>query len=171
MGNELYTMTFSKNDRIESINIEIEEGRTQDCLSIRDRETALRDLEYKSAFKPNGHENGPYTITLSIDDNRLVFNTKDSLRNALPILILSLTPYRRLIKDYFLIVQSYNEAIAGGNPSRIEAIDMGRRGLHNEGAELLQERLNDKIEMDLGTARCLFTLICILHTGKTHILR
>jgi uncharacterized protein (UPF0262 family) len=78
-----------------------------------------------------------------------------------------LKPYRRLIKDYFLIVRSYDEAMREGKPSRIEAIDMGRRGLHNEGAGLLIERLEDKITMDLDTARRLFTLICVLHGGIT----
>ena len=95
----------------------------------------------------------------------------DAGRVDLPMLVLSTKPYKRLIKDYFLIVQSYNEAIKGDNPSRIESIDMGRRGLHNEGAELLQERLQDKIDMDFDTARRLFTLICVLHGRKSLIWR
>lgn len=87
------------------------------------------------------------------------------------MLVLSLRPYKRLIQDYFLIVQSYDDAIKEGKHGRIEAIDMGRRGLHNEGAELLMARLGDKIEMDFDTARRLFTLICVLHESKALLWR
>ncbi len=140
-------------------------------LLLRDREIALKDLKAGSVFKPHGDENGPYSIALSIEENRLVFRGENALGEDMPMMVLSLTPYRRLIKDYFIIVQSYDEAMRNGNPSKIEAIDMGRRGLHNEGAELLQERLKGKIEMDMSTARKLFTLICVLHAGKIHVLR
>lgn len=140
-------------------------------LIHRDREIALRDLEASSFFEPCGDFNrgsgGPYDLTLSVEDGRLVFRTLTAAGEALPVLVLSLKPYRRLIKDYFLIVRSYDEAMREGKPSRIEAIDMGRRGLHNEGAGLLIERLEDKIAMDLDTARRLFTLICVLHGGIT----
>ena len=87
------------------------------------------------------------------------------------MLVLSLKPYKRLVKDYFMIVRSYDEAMREGKPSRIEAIDMGRRGLHNEGAESLQERLADKISMDFDTARRLFTLICVLHAQNLSMWR
>ena len=140
-------------------------------LIARDKEIALHDLKTNSHFVPFKDETGPYDLTLSIEENRLVFRMKNSNGDKLPMLVLSLKPYKRLIKDYFIIVRSYDEAVKGGNPSRIEAIDMGRRGLHNEGAELLLERLGDKIEMDIDTARRLFTLICVLHTNKTHALR
>ncbi len=140
-------------------------------LVTRDRESALRDLEKGSYFQPAGDENGPYELLLSIEENRIVIRIMTHERIGLPMLVLSLKPYSRLIKDYFLIVQSYDEAIREGKPSRIEAIDMGRRGLHNEGAELLMERLKDKIEMDFETARRLFTLFCVLHAGKIHTLR
>jgi uncharacterized protein (UPF0262 family) len=140
-------------------------------LIHRDREIALRDLEASSFFEPCGDfkrgSGGPYDLTLSVEDGRLVFQTLTAAGEALPVLVLSLKPYRRLIKDYFLIVRSYDEAMREGKPSRIEAIDMGRRGLHNEGAGLLIERLEDKITMDLDTARRLFTLICVLHGGIT----
>ena len=85
----------------------------------------------------------------------------------LPLLALSLQPYRRLIHDYFLMVQGYEESRRSAPPERLEAIDMGRRGLHNEGAELLIERLKGKIDMDFETARRLFTLICVLHRKFT----
>jgi uncharacterized protein (UPF0262 family) len=95
-----------------------------------------------------------------------VFEMTNTNSEVLPILVLSLKPYKRLIQDYFMMVNSYEEALVGANPSRIEAIDMGRRGLHNEGAEMVAERLADKIKMDDDTARRLFTLICVLHDGK-----
>jgi uncharacterized protein (UPF0262 family) len=140
-------------------------------LVTRDRESALRDLEKGSFFQPMGDDQGPYELMLSIEENRMVIRILTHLRIGLPMLVLSLKPYSRLIKDYFMIVQSYDDAIREGKPSRIEAIDAGRRGLHNEGAELLIERLKDKIEMDFETARRLFTLICVLHAGKVHALR
>jgi len=132
-------------------------------LIQRDRTIAMRDLKRKSSFQPTRDGNGPYDIALSVEENRLVFRIKNANAQDLPMLVLSLKPYKRLIKDYFLIARSYDEAMREGKPSRIEAIDMGRRGLHNEGAEALQERLADKIAMDFDTARRLFTLICVLH--------
>lgn len=145
---------------------------TQRCgLIARDCDIALRDLARSSFFQPTGDNDGPYTVEFYIEDNRLVFHIQNKEQANLPYLVLSLKPYKRLIKDYFLIVTSYDEAIKGSNPSRIEAIDMGRRGLHNEGAELLMDRLNDKIKLDFETARRLFTLICVLHSGKAHTLR
>ena len=132
----------------------------------RDREIALRDLIADSRFVPFKDTDGPYDIALSIEENRLVFRMQNDKDEDLPMLVLSLKPYKRLVKDYFIIVRSYDEALKNGNPSRIEAIDMGRRGLHNEGADMLMERLEEKIEMDHDTARRLFTLICVLHSGK-----
>lgn len=143
----------------------------QGQLIERDRMIALRDLKRGGHFVPFGDEAAPYDITLSIEENRLVFRMRNADQQDLPVLVLALKPYRRLIKDYFMIVRSYDEAVRNGNPSKIEAIDMGRRGLHNEGAELLIERLEGKIDMDHDTARRLFTLICVLHAGKAHILR
>ncbi len=134
------------------------------ALLRRDRDVALRDLRRESSFKPVKDKiGGPYSLALSVEENRLVFRIENKDGDALPMLVLSLKPYKRLVKDYFMIVRSYDEAMREGKPSRIEAIDMGRRGLHNEGAESLQERLSDKIEMDFDTARRLFTLICVLH--------
>tara|TARA_X000001036_G_scaffold337573_1_gene316542 strand:+ start:319 stop:765 length:447 start_codon:yes stop_codon:yes gene_type:complete len=137
----------------------------------RDREIALRDLKLNNHFHPVDDNDGPYDLSLSIEENRLVFRIKNIKGDDLPMLVLSLKPYSRLIKDYFMIVQSYDDAVKNGNPSRIEAIDMGRRGLHNEGAEMLKDRLEEKIKMDFDTARRLFTLICVLHAGKIHIMR
>ncbi len=140
-------------------------------LIRRDFDTAIRDLKQGSLFHPKGDKNGPYTLELSMQENKLVFHIQNAKGEDLPYLVVSLSPYRRLIKDYFMIVRSYDDAMREGKPSKIEAIDMGRRGLHNEGAELLQDRLNEKIALDFDTARRLFTLICVLHSGKIHILR
>lgn len=136
----------------------------QNCKS------ALNDLKKENYFQPIGDKKGPYTLTLSVEVGKLIFHTKNKKGKDLPILILSLSPYHSLVKDYFMIVHSHHEAVQEGLPHRIEAIDMGRRGLHNEGSSLLMERLNDKIEMDMTTARHLFTLICALHRSKIRIL-
>lgn len=137
----------------------------------QDRKAAVHDLQAESFFKPLRNEQGPYTLTLSVQDNRLVIEMENAGGEPVPMLVLSLKPYKRLIQDYFMIVQSYDEAMREGKLSRIEAIDMGRRGLHNEGADLLVERLGDKIEMDHATARRLFTLICVLHESKALLWR
>ena len=156
---------------IKSISLTKKDNSLTADLIERDCNAALRDLKQDSHFQPINDDNGPYALELYIEDNKLIFHIQNNSMENLPFLVLSLKPYRRLIKDYFIIMQSYDDALHGGKPSRIEAIDMGRRGLHNEGAELLMERLGDKIELDHDTARRLFTLICTLHSGKMHILR
>ncbi len=157
--------------RITHITLESLQIQMEGSLVARDQTIALKDLKANSVFQPLNDTQGPYTLTLSVTENRLVFDIKNVQGTALPLLVLSLKPYARLIKDYFMIVQSYDAALQNGSPSRIEAIDMGRRGLHNEGAGLLIERLGDKIQMDQDTARRLFTLICALHATKTHAYR
>jgi uncharacterized protein (UPF0262 family) len=129
-----------------------------------EREVAIFDLLEGNTFALEGHENGgPYTLHLSLADNRLVFTVGDTDRNPIVHVMLSLSPFRRLVKDYFLMCESYYDAIKTAPPSRIEAIDMGRRGMHDEGSQLLIERLKGKIQIDKATARRLFTLICALH--------
>jgi uncharacterized protein (UPF0262 family) len=128
-----------------------------------ERMVAIYDLLEENSFEPVGHEGGPYALNLAIVDNRLVFDIR--LADGAPVVahLLSLSPLRRIVKDYFLICESYYTAIKSASPAQIEAIDMGRRGLHNEGSELLQERLKDKVNVDFDTARRLFTLISVLH--------
>jgi uncharacterized protein (UPF0262 family) len=128
-----------------------------------ERAVAIYDLLEDNSFAPVEHDGGPYALHLSITENRLVFDIR--LEDGAPVMahLLSLTPLRRIVKDYFMICDSYYKAIRTATPSQIEAIDMGRRGLHNEGSELLVERLKDKINVDFDTARRLFTLICALH--------
>jgi uncharacterized protein (UPF0262 family) len=127
-----------------------------------ERAVAIYDLLEENSFSLKGHP-GPYRLCLSHADNRLVFDIQSETGDKLMTHALSLTPFRKVVKDYFLICQSYHQAIRSGSPSRIEAIDMGRRGLHNEGSQILRERLQGKVELDLDTARRLFTLICALH--------
>jgi uncharacterized protein (UPF0262 family) len=128
-----------------------------------ERKVAIFDLLEENRFAPNGSAGGPYYLHLSIEENRLVFDIRIKEGQPHGKVILSLTPFRKIVKDYFLICESYYEAIRSSTPSQIEAIDMGRRGMHNEGSQLLQQRLEGKIEMDFETARRLFTLICVLH--------
>jgi len=128
-----------------------------------EREVAIFDLLERNAFALEGHDGGPYTLHLSLADNRLVFTVGDTDRAPIHHVMLSLSPFRRLVKDYFLICESYYQAIKTQPASKIEAIDMGRRGIHDEGSQLLMERLKGKIAVDLPTARRLFTLLCALH--------
>jgi len=128
-----------------------------------ERAVAIYDLIEQNTFAPTGHEGGPYRLQLSIAENRLVFDIR--LEDNTPVVahLLSLTPFRRIVKDYFLVCESYYRAIRSATPSQIEAIDMGRRALHNEGTDLLLGRLKEKLDLDFDTARRLFTLICVLH--------
>ena len=129
-----------------------------------ERSVAIYDLVEDNRFQPVGHDDGgPYRLVLSMVERKLVMDIKLEDGFQIATHILSLTPFRRIIKDYFLICDSYYEAIKTATPSRIEAIDMGRRGLHNEGSQILQTRLEGKITTDFPTARRLFTLICALH--------
>lgn len=127
-----------------------------------ERAVALFDLLEENDFALVGAP-GPYRLRIAIFEQRLVFDVRDAHDNKLRDIVLSLTPFRKVVKDYFLVCESYYAAIKKLSPSQIEALDMGRRGLHNEGSELLRERLAGKIEIDSGTARRLFTLICALH--------
>ena len=128
-----------------------------------ERAVALFDLLEENDFCLVGGEPGPYRLRLGVFEQRLVFSIHDASDEKLRDIVLSLTPFRKVVKDYFLVCESYYAAIKKLGPSQIEALDMGRRGLHNEGSDLLRERLAGKIEVDHDTARRLFTLICALH--------
>jgi uncharacterized protein (UPF0262 family) len=128
-----------------------------------ERAVAIYDLLEENSFTPAGGHPGPFGLRLRIEESRLVFDIRDQVEEPLAEVHISLSPFRRIVKDYFEVCESYFQAIKTASPSKIEAIDMGRRGLHNEGSELLRERLSGKIELDLATARRLFTLICVLH--------
>jgi uncharacterized protein (UPF0262 family) len=128
-----------------------------------ERAVAIYDLIEQNSFAPDGHEGGPYALHLSMAESRLVFDIR--LADGTPVAahLLSMTPFRKIVKDYFMICDSYYAAIRTATPDRIEAIDMGRRGLHDEGSNILMDRLKDKVTVDFDTARRLFTLICVLH--------
>jgi uncharacterized protein (UPF0262 family) len=128
-----------------------------------ERAVAIYDLLEDNSFAPLDHEGGPYALHLSIQESRLVFDVRREDGTPLTAHLLSLTPFRRIVKDYFLICDSYYSAIRTATPDRIEAIDMGRRGLHDEGSRILQDAIKRKVEVDFDTARRLFTLICVMH--------
>jgi uncharacterized protein (UPF0262 family) len=128
----------------------------------QERKIAIFDLLEKNYFQPSGHD-GPFRIMLRVEDNRLAIDLKDEAGEPLGTVRLGLARFRRPIRDYFAICESYFKAVRSNSPKGLETIDMARRGLHNEAAELLQECLEGRIEMDFDTARRLFTLICVLH--------
>jgi len=128
-----------------------------------ERAIAIYDLLEENYFCPAGDLTGPFRLVIRLEENRLLLDIGDQAGVELTEVALPMTPFRTIIKDYFLICESYYSAITRSSPSQIEAIDMGRRGLHNEGSALLRERLDGKIDIDHETARRLFTLVCILH--------
>ena len=128
-----------------------------------ERKVAIYDLLEENHFQPSGDYTGPFNLHLSIAENRMVFDVRDIENNELVRFTQPLSPLRSIVKDYFMVCDSYFKAIKSSSPSQIEAIDMGRRGLHNEGADILKERLAEKVGIDTDTARRLFTLICVLH--------
>ena len=128
-----------------------------------ERAVAIYDLLELNSFEPVGHDGGPYWLHLAVVSNRLVLEVRPADEHAVVTHHLSLSPLKRIVKDYFIICDSYYQAIRTASPSQIEAIDMGRRALHNEGTELLIERLKSKVRIDFDTARHLFTLITVLH--------
>lgn len=128
-----------------------------------ERAVAIFDLLEENHFALVGDDGGPYILRLSIEENRLVMAVHDEKDASLAKIMLPTLSFRKIIKDYFTVCESYYQAIRSASPSQIEAIDMGRRGLHNEGSKLLRERLAGKVEIDPNTARRLFTLLCVLH--------
>ncbi|WP_299014202.1 UPF0262 family protein [uncultured Caulobacter sp.] len=147
--------------RIQSIEIDEQSLAAGSRDQEQERQVAIFDLLDGNYFEPADAAGGPYDVKLSLVENRLAFDIAGPgyARRHL----LSLSPFRGVIKDYFLICDSYYAAIRNSTPQQIEALDMGRRGLHNEGSNLLRERLDGKVKTDLDTARRLFTLICALH--------
>ena len=159
------TWRTSERTRARLIDVELDESIGRSTPDVEhERAVAIFDLIEENSFQPvNDDGAGPYRLKLSLAESRLVFAM--SREDGAPVAthILSLTPFRRIVKDYYMICESYYEAIRTSTPSQIEAIDMGRRGLHNEGSQTLMDRLAGKIEIDFDTARRLFTLVCVLH--------
>jgi uncharacterized protein (UPF0262 family) len=128
-----------------------------------ERQIAIYDLLEENTFGVPGHDAGPYGLKIALQDSKLVLEILDENNAPLVAHILSLTPLRGLLKDYFFVCESYYAAIRTAMPGQIEAIDMGRRALHDEGAQMLVERLKGKIDCDSDTARRIFTLVAALH--------
>ena len=127
-----------------------------------ERKVAIFDLLEDNRFGLKSVP-GPYDLVLRLEETRLIIEVRDDGANPQEEIRLQVSPFRRIIKDYFMVCESYFSAIKTSSPSQIEAIDMGRRGLHNEGAQMLRERMAEHVEMDLGTSRRFFTLLCVLH--------
>ncbi len=158
---------MSSNQRIVNIFLDEKSVVRRAAHVEHERKVAVYDLLEENYFEPQGTKegghDGPYVLHLGIEENRLVFDICAEDGAPLDRFTLPLNTFRRIVKDYFMICESYFEAIKTAPPSRIEALDMGRRGLHDEGSDILRDRLEGKVEIDLPTARRLFTLICVLH--------
>lgn len=152
---------MSGEHRLSTVEIDAASLPAANAEIEHERRVAVFDLIEKSHFEPAGAEGGPYRLRLSSQDGRLVFDVEGP--DYARVHGLSLTPLKGVLRDYLLICDSYYEALRGSSPSQIESVDMGRRGLHNEGAELLKSRLEGKIALDHETARRLFTLVCALY--------
>lgn len=155
-------MTNKSNNRLIAIDLATSIAPTLSADAEHERRVAIYDLLEDNRFTMIGHDAGPYRLELSTADGRLIFDIFSQREERVGMIGLSMSPFRRIVKDYFLICESYFNAIRNAAPSQIETIDMARRALHNEGSEVLQERLNGKIETDFDTARRLFTLLCVL---------
>lgn len=148
--------------RIASINLHESAVISKLPEVAHERTVAINDLLANNSFTLVGFD-GPYHLNLSVKENRLIIAASNEESKENKKITVSLKPFRQLIKDYFLICESYFEAVKAANSQSVEAIDMGRRGMHDEGAKLLSEILEENIELDFNTARRLFTLICVLH--------
>ena len=158
-------MPESGREQARLIDIELDESIGRSTPDVEhERAVAIFDLIEENRFWPVSDTGaGPYKLKLSLAEQRLVFAISRQDGELVATHILSLTPFRRIVKDYYMICESYYAAIRTSTPSQIEAIDMGRRGLHNDGSQTLLDRLAGKIEIDFDTARRLFTLVCVLH--------
>ncbi|MDE3059942.1 MAG: UPF0262 family protein [Pseudomonadota bacterium] len=149
-------------EKIIKITLDEESIGQRSVEAEHEKTIAITDLLHENSFQPLCMKGGPYSLHLSVSEGRLIFDltseTGETAKAVLPV-----TPLKRLIRDYFLICESYYEALKKAQPHKLEAIDMGRRGVHNEGAEALQTLLENRMKVDFKTARRLFTLICVLH--------
>ena len=150
--------------RIAEIHLEEERPPRRAPVVEHERAVAIYDLLEENRFEPAGGLSGPYAVYLKTIDNRLNFDIRGSADGrTLCRFTLPMSPLRRIVKDYFMICETYHDAIRKATPARIETIDMARRGLHNEGAEQLRTLMADRVSIDENTARRLFTLVCVLH--------
>lgn len=156
-------MADTTDQRIAKITLDERSVVRRNADVEHERAIAIFDLLEDNVFKPIADLPGPFHLHLGIEENRLVLDIRDVKETSLERVVLPLTPFRGIVKDYFLVCETYFNAIRTSSPTRIEAVDMGRRALHNEGSEVLRERLADRVDIDLNTARRLFTLLCVLH--------
>lgn len=159
---------MSERNRLVEITLDETAASQRSPLVEQERTIAIYDLLHGNRFCVEGHDAGPYHLHLSQAEKRLILDIRTKDGDGVAIFGLSLSPFRGIIRDYFMICESYYSAVRKANLSQIEAIDMGRRGIHNEGAALFSERLEGKITTDNDTARRLFTLICVLHYQGEH---
>ncbi|MDQ8699844.1 UPF0262 family protein [Hyphomicrobium sp. LHD-15] len=160
------TETVQTNNRLSEIILDSGSIARGNANIEHEREVAIYDLLDGNSFELEGRDDGPYKLTIGLVDDRLaltVYSAAQTSDEPVVAHYLSLTPFKRIMKDYFLVLDSYYQAIRTAQPSRIQAIDMGRRGLHDEGSRVLVERLEGKVKIDFDTARRLFTLISALH--------
>lgn len=158
--------TVETRDRLTEITLDPASIGRGNANIEHEREVAIYDLLDTNSFALEDRDEGPYKLSIGIVDDRLaftIFSADSDSEEPIVSHFLSLTPFKRIIKDYFLVLDSYYQAIRTAQPSKIQAIDMGRRGLHDEGSRVLMERLEGKIKVDIDTARRLFTLISALH--------
>ena len=155
--------TATSRQRLVAVTLDEETiGRSNPDVE-HERQVAIYDLLEQNFFSPIDHNGGPYALHLSVTSDRLVFDIREEDGTPVVAHLLSLSPLRRIVKDYYTICDSYYQAIRTATPDKIEAIDMGRRAVHNDGSNILLERLKGKVTVDIDTARRLFTLICVLH--------
>ena len=154
---------MSEANSLATITLEGEALTRLSPLLEADRAQAVSDLQVENQFILVGAAPGPYALRLSIQKGRLAFDVRRLDDTPLKAIMLALGPFRGLIKDYQMLVDSHMVAVEEGREAKIQAIDMGRRGLHNEGAQLMIERLEGKVDIDFETARRLFTLVCVMH--------
>jgi uncharacterized protein (UPF0262 family) len=147
--------------RLQSIVIDESSLASASRDQEHERQVAIFDLLEGNYFEPEGEAVGPYDLKIGLADNRLLLDIAGGSYERRHLL--SMSPFKSLIRDYFMVCDSYYDAIRNSSPAQIEALDMGRRGLHNEGSSLLRERLAGKVSTDLDTSRRLFTLICALY--------
>lgn len=154
---------MSNNRCIADVRLDEASLSAQTADGAHERRVAIFDLLEANSFDVVDGPDGPYALCLSVVEQKLIFDVKLLDGCDVRIFVLSLSPFKRVVRDYFMICESYHQAIRQATPTQIEAIDMGRRGLHNEGSRLLETRLEGKVKLDFDTARRLFTLICALH--------
>jgi uncharacterized protein (UPF0262 family) len=150
-------------ERIKTITLDEGSIKPRSMEVEHERTVAIADLLGDNMFAPVGMESGPYEVVLRIEEGRLIFDIFSPQSQLRGKTALSVQPLRGIIRDYFMICESYYEALKNASSAKLEAVDMGRRGIHNEGSEKLKDMLEGKIAVDHLTARRLFTLICVLH--------